>query len=1668
MKEETTNDRKEFHDIEYLERVRRLEELVEHLQQENESNQQMIRTLNQKLQDNIYYVQRYRRFHPLTRASEYLLDRIRYKRQEKLVNKYHLFDSKYYLENNPDLVNYAGNLEYHYLRFGWREYRNPCSEFNTQYYIESNKDVKNQGVMPLLHYIKHGFQEGRNPSENTDKLKEWARFQVNNHSLKRKLLEMRSMYYIYRSKMFSGEYYLNKYPEVAKSLQQSYAWKLRGSRIPMVRLLGKLCTTPIKHYVKYGMYEGMNPNSSFDTRFYFENYNDLRVASYINLFEHYCRYGRIEGRNCKELSVNQYTCLKELRGNLKQESNVSVFLPYADDIKELLSRINCVVNQKVTPFECIITDSNEEIEETVKKMQKDCLIPFRFIHPKEDSNTLFERIKTYAKGEYIWVLEENHLASNDFIERLLIKIRYDRIVLAECYTDQIDENVSWLFDHEGNYYSTGISEIENDTIGFAPNYSLSRMLIKNPNQYPNLINQSWNLTDPYGLARFVMNYLTKGLFVHTKERLLYCKNSDSRMGEGSFDVDERYLYIKDLYHLYHFDPKVIQKQYEALRTNCFSDMKNSIFYCLNHSKIEDIFLEEYQPNILISIYSFTHGGGEIMPIRLANELYAKGVNVYVHVFNTIVVEEKVRNMLNSNIPVFYSGDIDLVATFIHCYGIDVVNTHHQALQSFFGNNKSLFEEKNISFYHVGTSHGLYDEFKDSTLAHIFYMLKNGVDHWTYVADKNIIPFQKMNVYHTEDFTKIPNGMLQPKLGNLSRKELNIPEDAFVCAIASRAIKEKGWYDAIECVKQVRKQTDREVHLILIGEGPVYEELREQLLPEYIHLLGFRDNACDYYNIADVELLLSTYKSESAPLTLIEAMMVGKPVIASNIGDIKQMLTINDEMAGSVVDLVQEKVPHDSVVRILLRMITDSKYYHKCCEVARRKSKEYEISHIADLYMAIYQKSIQCSTYILAQECKKEVQSSNRFLLEACSVNAKRKVSVIVPNYNHSKFLRQRLDSIYHQTYKNIEVILLDDCSKDNSREILEEYAKKYPKITRLVFNEKNSGGVFHQWSKGISLATGDICWIAESDDYCESNLIEKLLPAFEDPSVKISYCQYQFVNQNGEAKEFTFDDYVSDISTMKWKENYVNATDLEVKEALAKINSIPNASGALFRKPEGLDLYNNKRWLSMKICGDWIFYLYVIQGGKVSFSIDTTSYFRFHDNNSSASTYSRQDYYTEHAYVAETLRELYGVEQPTLQIMYDKIKDFFKLHVKDKQIDFNQLFNLDKIMMITKKENEVKEITSEKNNSDTVKKSKKYESIIINPIKSAETNLDADFADRMYRLGNNTGNMLFVEGMKGQLIYKDDLYPAPQEGDALDQVAMVMPSSNFIIRGRAPFIENVHAFMDSCKGPFTLAGLGAQSASKDDTPKKLVSELHPEKIKFFHALSERAVSIGVRGEFTAQCLEEMGIYNYRIIGCPSAYMNLDSDFKMNRQPSAERCVFNVTTKNAMESKIVDLGIRHNDQWIMQMMAEMPEIMLADKVMSEEEYVCAFPGISASKEQLTSFMKSNAHMFLTYQEWCDYIIQNHITFSYGSRFHGNMCSLRNGVPALWITHDSRTNELVRTLHLPSISYEQLETVKSVEELVEFCDYDDFNKNYKKMVQNYVQFLEENGLSHKFKN
>lgn len=122
---------------------------------------------------------------------------------------------------------------------------------------------------------------------------------------------------------------------------------------------------------------------------------------------------------------------------------------------------------------------------------------------------------------------------------------------------------------------------------------------------------------------------------------------------------------------------------------------------------------------------------------------------------------------------------------------------------------------------------------------------------------------------------------------------------------------------------------------------------------------------------------------------------------------------------------------------------------------------------------------------------------------------KLKVSIIVPVYNVEKYLEECISSIIKQNYKNIEIILIDDGSKDSSGKICDEYAKKDKRIR--VIHQKNSG-VSTTRNKGIELATGDYIAFIDSDDYIDKDYIKYLVGDIKEKQQII--CKIIMFNKN--------------------------------------------------------------------------------------------------------------------------------------------------------------------------------------------------------------------------------------------------------------------------------------------------------------------------------------------------------------------------------------------------------------------------------------------------------------------------------------------------------------------------------------------------------------------------
>ncbi len=144
-----------------------------------------------------------------------------------------------------------------------------------------------------------------------------------------------------------------------------------------------------------------------------------------------------------------------------------------------------------------------------------------------------------------------------------------------------------------------------------------------------------------------------------------------------------------------------------------------------------------------------------------------------------------------------------------------------------------------------------------------------------------------------------------------------------------------------------------------------------------------------------------------------------------------------------------------------------------------------------------------------------------------------RVSIIIPVYNVEKYLRTCLDSVVNQTWQDVEGIVVDDASPDNSREIIKEYERRYPNKIKGVYLDENLclGGARN---KGLDVATGDYVTYLDSDDYLDVTMCEKLVNKAKETDADLVYCDayrnfegmdkkvwvsYQFAKEMGDVTE---------------------------------------------------------------------------------------------------------------------------------------------------------------------------------------------------------------------------------------------------------------------------------------------------------------------------------------------------------------------------------------------------------------------------------------------------------------------------------------------------------------------------------------------------------------------
>ncbi|WP_201861476.1 glycoside hydrolase family 99-like domain-containing protein [Microvirga soli] len=357
------------------------------------------------------------------------------------------------------------------------------------------------------------------------------------------------------------------------------------------------------------------------------------------------------------------------------------------------------------------------------------------------------------------------------------------------------------------------------------------------------------------------------------------------------------------------------------------------------------------------------------------------------------------------------------------------------------------------------------------------------------------------------------------------------------------------------------------------------ELADAKATGTFHLAGYQTAVESYLSAADAFVLTS--REDPFPSVVLEALSTGTPVVAF-------------DRSGGIPDMLRETgfgavAPHgdvDAMARALVELTKEPRSLE-----ARREQQEQA------------QQAFAFAPY---------VQHLLRLVLPGLQ-----KVSVAVPNYNYARFVADRLGSVFGQSYPVHEVIVLDDCSTDDSIPVIRQVSGEWRRYIQLVPNEENSGWVFAQWRKAAELATGDYLWIAEADDFAEPAFLAEIMTAMEeDPSIVLGFSDSRTITSDGLPQWDSYKSYYATVQPGALSHSGVFDGDEFVRRFMSVKNLILNVSAVVWRRDallRALDRCEDDL-ATFRMAGDWRLYLEVLSepGAKVAYEAMSLNVHRRH------------------------------------------------------------------------------------------------------------------------------------------------------------------------------------------------------------------------------------------------------------------------------------------------------------------------------------------------------------------------------------------------------------------------------------------------------------------------
>lgn len=274
-----------------------------------------------------------------------------------------------------------------------------------------------------------------------------------------------------------------------------------------------------------------------------------------------------------------------------------------------------------------------------------------------------------------------------------------------------------------------------------------------------------------------------------------------------------------------------------------------------------------------------------------------------------------------------------------------------------------------------------------------------------------------------------------------------------------------------------------------------------------------------------------------------------------------------------------------------------------------------------------------------------------------------KLSIILPSYNHSAFLTDRLESISNQTYKDWEAIIIDDKSTDNSVQVITDFLNSHPdfNVRYFIVNESNSGSGYFSWQKGIELAETAYIWIAETDDYSEPGFLEELVNILDtNDQTALAFCGSKYVEDGTVIYDSA--NRTKDLNTPEGEYKIINSEVF--LNPMPFDTFITNGSSVVFRKPETeipAALFQNR------LCSDIFLWSYLVQNSSFAFLNKNLNFFRRHEGSTSSflqknkleSVYHEKAFYLN--YFGQTEKHVKFIDHYIKNYIWTNKKEFLNI-----------------------------------------------------------------------------------------------------------------------------------------------------------------------------------------------------------------------------------------------------------------------------------------------------------------------------------------------------------------------------------------------------------------------